>query len=102
MQGYHYHVLHSQRSHQCARSKLVNARRKWIYIGLFYNVGMSLILTATTAAALRFIHPPKDRPTLGTDKKELAEKATALQPRASFVTRMLCSLPPISQNALGK
>ena len=77
----------------------MDAHRKWIYIGLFYNVGMSLLLTALTAAALRFIQPPKDRPTLGTDKKELAEKATALQSRASFVTRTLCSLLPISQNA---
>ncbi|KAK9829450.1 hypothetical protein WJX72_005937 [[Myrmecia] bisecta] len=43
--------------------------RKWIWVGIGYNIGLSLLLTVFSTLALTYLHPPKARPSVADEPK---------------------------------
>lgn len=48
--------------------------RMWIWIGIAYNIGISLVLTYLVGLSLTYLHPPKARPTTPADEVAMRNK----------------------------
>lgn len=46
----------------------------WIWWGVAYNIGLSLILTCLVGVSLTYLHPPKARPTTPADEVAMRNK----------------------------
>ena len=50
------------------------ACRLWIWVGIAYNIGLSLILTYLVGLSLTYLNPPKARPTTEADEVAMRNK----------------------------
>ena len=72
----------------CARGQ-PNACRKWIWAGIGYNLGITLVLTYFVGLALTYLSPPKARPTTPADEVAMRNKLHQEAVKRSRTTRRL-------------